>query len=452
MEEFNPEFKVGYAKGDMTPPIGLNIPGYFKIRVSEGIINHLLIHAIAFENGGERAIFFACDALSVFNDAYKNISQTINDEFGIPQENIFIHATHTHTSARIHSVPERKDDNLLSHAYYARLHRTFCDLARFALEDLKPAKMSIGRGEAKGVGFMRRYEMKNGTYVTNPAWGNPNILRPDGTQDHSLQLVRIQREGAKELLLINFGTHPDTLGGKRFFTDWPGYVVEYVNRAFEGEVNAVMINGCQGNSNHWNKMKPQDVPNKGIDKAKRMARIIAGEVLKVYDSCEGIKEGIVKGFKETALVGKNPCDPEEIPLAKMVNQKYKELKDSNHPELLAIRAETKMSVPKANRIVANLSNPDTFQIDLFGLQIGNLAFIGFSGEPFCEIGLGVKSRSKMDMTICSCCTNGSNGYFPTKEALSVEGGYESATCKYAHDIATILEDTACKIIDQMERI
>ncbi len=442
--------KVGYAEIAFTPPMGMHIPGYFNVRLSEGVINDILIRCVAFDNGEEKALYFACDAQGVTNQGYEAITTMLSEEHGVKKENIIIHASHSHTTAYIMDYNDPGAHRTeLTRTYAARLHRQISDVARFALEDLAPAKIMIASGKAEGVGFIRRYEMKDGTYCTNPAWGNPDILRPSGTQDESVQIARIIREEAKEIVLVNFGTHPDTLGGRKYWGDWPAYVVEYLNRTFDNEIHAVMINGCQGNSNHWNKMKPQDVPLKGVNKAKRMARIIAGEVLKIYDACEEIPCTTIKGIREYAIVGQNPCEPDEIELAKKVNALYREYKTSEHPEIIAIRKETRMSVPKANRIIANLNGPDHFEIGISGLQIGNLAFIGFSGEPFCEIGIAVKEKSKMAMTMCSCCSNGGNGYFPTPEAFAVIGGYENVSSRFAHNVANVLVDTSLSIIDKM---
>ena len=292
--------------------------------------------------------------------------------------------------------------------------------------------------------------MKDGSYVTNPRWGHPDILRPVGQQDHSVQLIRFVREEAKEIVIVNFGTHPDTLGGKKYYRDWPGYVVEFMNRCFDNTIHTVMINGCQGNSNHWNKMRGHEYDVTPIGKAQRMARIISGEALKIYDNAEEVPAGEIRGFREYAKVGQNPCTPEEIELAKEMRVLYNEHKDSNHPALVEYRQKTGMSVPKSNRILANLKAPEFYEIPLYGLQIGSLAFIGFAGEPFCEIGIRVKAASDMAMTVTSCCTNGSWGYFPTKEAFAVEGGYERNSSKYAHNLEDVLVETAGKIIEQMK--
>ncbi len=446
MENGDKIFQTGYAQAIFTPPLGMNIPGYFKQRPSEGIINDLLMHCIAFDNGTDKALYFVCDALSVLDEGGNAVRKLVSETFEIPFENIFVHATHTHTAAYIQDISKSNDIAL---AYSSKLHRTFVDTARAALADLKPTKIKVARGEAKDVGFIRRYQMKDGSFVTNPSWGNPDILRPVGEQDHSLQLIRLVREEAKEIVVVNFGTHPDTLGGSKYYRDWPGYVVEFMNRVFDNEVHTVLINGCQGNSNHWNKMRGHEYDVTPIGKAQRMARIVAGEAMKIYDIAEEIPAGDIRGFKAFAKVGQNPCTPEEIEFAKECRELYKEYKNSNHPVLAEYRKKTGMSVPKSNRILANLTGPEFYEIPVYGLQIGGLAFIGFAGEPFCEIGIRVKAASKMPMTVTSCCTNGSWGYFPTKEAFAVEGGYERNSSRFAHNLEDVLVETAGKIVEQM---
>ncbi len=446
MEANEKIFQTGYAVAPFTPPLGLNIPGYFEQRISDGVINELLMHCVAFDNGSDKALYFACDAQAVLTDGGAAVRKLVSENCDVPETNIFIHATHTHCSAYIQVIPASGD---IAIAYAARLHRTFVDTAKAALADLAPTKMKIARGEAKDVGFIRCFEMADGEIKTNPRWGRTDIVRPFGTQDNSVQIVRLIREGTKEILIVNFGTHPDTLGGTKYFRDWPGYVVEFTNAALENKVHTVMINGCQGNSNHYNKMRGVDYDLRGVDKAKRMARILTGEVLKIYDNAEEISAGDIKGFVEVARVGQNPATPEEIQQAKEMRVLYNQYKNSNHPLVAEYFEKTGMSVPKSGRIVANLSGPEFYEIPMFGLQIGDLAFIGFPGEPFCELGIAVKEYSKKAMTVVSMGTNGGFGYFPTKKAFAVEGGYERNSSKYAHNLEDVLVEAASKILDQM---
>jgi len=298
---------------------------------------------------------------------------------------------------------------------------------------------------------MRRYEMKDGSFRTNPPTGSTEILRRIGIQDEAVQLIRILRDGGKEILLVNFSTHPDVIGGTEFCWDWPGWVVEFLKNSFQGNIHALMLNGCQGNSNHCDRFLPKGTKLGGVDVAKRMARTITGEVLKIYDRAVAVEGCEIKGFKKNAIIGQHNDDYTEadIEIAKEIRKLYSRLADSNAPELVEYRKKYKISVPKAGRIVNNQTAPDFYEIPVSGLQIGSLAFIGIPGEPFCEIGLGIKENSKMDMTFVNCCTNGSFGYFPTEDAFAVEG-YERDSSRFASNCANVLIETGLQILSEMQ--
>ena len=65
-------FKAGYAEKNVTPPLGVKIPGQQKVRIAEGIITPLMIRAVAFDDGIKRGIIFMCDAVGISNKAYED--------------------------------------------------------------------------------------------------------------------------------------------------------------------------------------------------------------------------------------------------------------------------------------------------------------------------------------------------------------------------------------------
>ncbi|MBQ3074617.1 MAG: hypothetical protein IJC26_00985, partial [Clostridia bacterium] len=351
-----------------------------------------------------------------------------------------IACTHCHTAMYLGGNPSDKTWGF----YHGRMISLFTDLAQFAFEDLKPATMKVSRGELHDVGFIRRFKMKDGSLRTNPGYLNPNIQEYDGIQDPMLQLVRFEREGGKEIVLINFSTHPDVVGGTLYSPDWPGYTVDVMKGALGGGSEVVMVNGFGGDSNHCNRFGPKPTVS-GCEFAKRMARKVAGEALKVYDNATEIPVGKIAGFSELATFEKNPHEPWEEPIAQAIVD-CKVLTEKDLPDEL--RAH-KMSLKKAHRIIGNMKHEGDFQVTIFGLQVGSLCFIGFPGEPFCETGMDIKKGSKMEMTICSCRTNGSEGYFPTRRAFD-GAGYERDYTRFGPNCSEKLTEAALRIIDRME--
>ena len=78
---------------------------------------------------------------------------------------------------------------------------------------------------------------------------------------------------------------------------------------------------------------------------------------------------------------------------------------------------------------------DFHDLPLYTVAIGNdVAFGGFPGEPFNDIGVEVRKASPFKLTILSCLTNGSRGYFPFSDSYK-QGGYEAATSPFGPSVA-----------------
>ena len=156
--------------------------------------------------------------------------------------------------------------------------------------------------------------------------------------------------------------------------------------------------------------------------------------------------GPVKGFEEIAAFGKNPHEPWEEPIAERIAATDARI-ETELPEELQ---KYGMSIKKARRIVHNMAHEGGFEVPMYALQVGNVCFIGAPGEPFSETGMNIKKDSKMDMTMCSCRTNGSEGYFPTPNAYA-GGGYERDYTSFGPDCSGSITAAALRMIDKMEK-
>ena len=435
---------TGFYCMKVEPPMGIHVPGYYEKRYSDGFLTDLHIRCCAFACGEDKAVVYSVEAIGINANAFNQIKVKVAQRCGLDENSVYINCIHSHTAYRI-TVPgtEDIDDNDI---FLMRLQQQFADCAQFAFENMKPSTMKIARGEAKGVGFIRRYRMADGTCKTNPGIGNPDIVDFVGQQDDSVQLIRIEREEDKDILMVNFGTHADVIGGTKYCADWPGYLAANLNGAFGNDVETMVMLGAEGDSNHINAFLPKGSPRKGVDISKRMARIIAGEVLKIYDSAQPVACNKIAVFTKDVQIGKNAYDPADIPEAEKIREIYLE-KGNKAPEL----KEFKLNVPEALRILANLKRPEFFNLRVHALQIGNVAFVGYPGEPFTQIGRAVKENSKMDMTFVTACTNGGEGYYPD-EAAFAEAGYERSASPFASNCAQIMIEAGNEMIDAMEKI
>ena len=417
------EFKAGFARVDMTPPIGTELSGHPEKRVSDGIIDPLYINAVAFSDGTNRAVVLSADSTN-FRAYFELYRKNAAAAAGLPPEAVFIACTHTHTGPHIGLSHYGKTfDSFAKASIYERfVGERLKDAVKLSLADLAPAKLSIGRGEAKNISFIRRYRMKDGTCRTNPGRGNKDIVAPIGTPDETVQLVRIDREGRDAIAIVNFQCHPDTIVGTKIGADWPGVVRTTVERSLDG-VKCIFINGAQGDSNHvCVDLSRKDVPRGRDVVYLHMGRVVAGAVIGIWDACEPVPAGKVGfGVVRTKVKSHRPS-PEEIPEAQRIIDLIRAGKQSEVPGK-GMQRITNMAA--ATRKINLKDGPDFFDFPLSAVTVGEtLAFVGFPGEPFTAYGKMLKEKSPFRMTVPACIVNGNFGYLPTDEALSEEG-YET---------------------------
>ena len=200
--------KAGFGRVNVNPPMGIPISGYFKPRFAEAILDDLEISVLALECGETRTLLINVDNLGIEQVLCGEYRKAVSEKTGVPMENIIIAETHTHTGPEM----KRDSENELIRDYVKFMGIRMVDAAQFAIDDLKDAKMGYGKGTAPNVAFVRRYVMKDGSVKTNPGVNNPDIVRPIGDTDESVNVLRFDREGAESLVFVNFANHPDVVG------------------------------------------------------------------------------------------------------------------------------------------------------------------------------------------------------------------------------------------------
>ena len=422
------KIKCGYSKACITPKLGTLVSGYYEKREAKEILDDLYVFAAAFDDGVKKAVVIAADIIMLSKATCDEYRKDIAKYCGIEFESILISCSHTHTAPMI--GPDFASDLHGDVEYEKEMVKAMCKVAKEALEDVKPSSFSVASGEAKNISFIRRFRMKDGSVQTNPGVGNPNIDHALGTPNEEVKLLKIEREGGDDLYIVNFGTHPDSVGGEVISTDYPGYVRTTIEKALDG-VKCIFLTGAQGNVNHINPMPTEgdrrgldydsfDGVPRGLDHAKHMGRAIAGAVLQICDKTVDINADEIEYGSNIVTIPSNQ-DNSRLEEAKRIFELHATGKDS---ELPYSAMELTTVVAEATRIVELSKGPDSFEFDLSALKLGEFAFAGIPGEPFVEIGLRIAEGSPFKDTFVCCLTNGGDSYFPSSSAYD-EGGYEA---------------------------
>ena len=444
-------FKAGYAKANITPPMGIDVRGYFKVRKADGVLDELETVALALSLDDKKVLLISIDNCSAPNDFVDLARTKINEKTGVPYDAILIHATHTHTGPQLSLV---NADEIAEKYYYFLLDRVV-DVATFALADLKPAKMGYAFSKAPNISFVRRFKMKDGTYKTNPGVNNPDILEPVGEIDDTVNVLRFDREGADTIVLANFGDHPDTVGGCKISGDWPTLTRRFIEKSIDN-TKAIFFNGAQGDINHVN-VHPKggdlngmfldfDDVSRGYQHTIHMGRVVAGAVMQVYEKVNYVEvDKLNYALKSVEFFTNKVTDPDQLALAHKYNDLHKAGKDDEIPYKAMMLTTV---VAEAGRIVALENEPDTKSMLFTAIAIGPVAFIGIPGEPFNEIGKGLKTAEGYDM-ILPCCLVGANGYFPMSDSYD-QGGYEGRSSRWKRGTGEKIIEEGKKLLSEIK--
>lgn len=293
------------------------------------------------------------------------------------------------------------------------------------------------RETAKPLSFVRRFLMEDGTYRTNPGRKNKDkVVRPASDADNTVRLVRFRREGAKDIALVNFSTHPDVIGGELYSADWPGFVRRYVE-ADLANVSCLLVNGAQGDTNHIDLFG--DGSTKGYEHSAYMGRMIADTVLAMFDQTRPCHTDGVFAKVDTVYVKSNTEGEERY--EECVAQK-KAYERGELPHL------TMEQLAETRRISNLRALPLYHPVVITVLSLGELALVGFGGEPFTDYANRARAALPHKFTVAACCANGYAGYLPTGLAFQ-QGGYEAKNSPFVPELEELVMGKTLEILKEL---
>ncbi len=410
--------QAGFARVDVTPPLGTPISGYFNARYAKDVRDPIEVNAIAIGNGTDTLLILACDVVAITQQHADELRAQISVRTGVPADHVMISALHQHTAICLGGREifwPVKDELYLRHFY-----RKLADAAQMAVSDMSESRVFTAEAQTKEqIAFVRRYVMADGKIRTNPdvkKYGLPVCYCDE--PDNTVRIIRFVREGKKDIAYVNFSTHPDVIGGSRFSADWPGFVRRFVEKD-NPDAHCLCVTGFQGDSNHVNFFKStieERFPyGKGYEHSRYMGRVIADTVKKLWDAgtehtADRICADVQTIYNKTNTAGIEYYD-EAV-------QYVKDFEAGTPQNTAHIR-----DVATAYRIVDLQKAPIYQPVAVTVMGLGDILFVGLGGEPFTAYTHAAHALAGEKTVFCSCCTNGYQGYLPHKRAFD-EGGYE----------------------------
>jgi neutral ceramidase len=416
------ELRAGAAQVIITPPTGAPMAGYYTNRVAAGTHDDLYVKAIVFEKDGVKVALVACDLVSLPRELSEQARRIIQQKTGMQPDYVMISATHDHTGPVILTQPSRYnlegEMKRIAEEYTAALPGKIADAVVMANDHLQPAQVRSAVGKETSLGFNRRYFMKDGTVGWNPGKLNPNISRPAGPTDPSVPVVYVETPDGKGIAsYVNFAVHQDTTGGLQFSADYSYTLGKILAGAKGQDLISMFTIGCAGNVNHLDP-NTKDLQS-GFGEAARIGAVLAGEVLKTIQRAPLVPVSDIRVSTQVLKFAVQHFSAEEMEWAHRTQNSYA---TPNAPPLLDLARAAKMI-----ELEARHGQPLEAEVQVIALG-DDVAFVGFPGEMFAELGLAVKQDSPFPITITAELANGALSYIPNRAAYP-QGQYEVASSR-----------------------
>lgn len=408
--------QAGFARADITPPLGSPIMGYGDTsqRLAESVHDPLYVRALSVSHGGEEALILSLDLCFIGREESDQFKGVLGRELGLLPRQILISATHSHAAPPsgdyldLEYVPAPRD-------YLRQLEAAVVKASKEATSSRREVKIEAGMG--KSTLPMNRRQRRGNEIHNGPNPGGPVL-------DSLPVAVFKDLAGKPVCLLFTISTHVVCMRGRELSADYPGVACDLLDKKL-GATCAMFLQGVGGDSRPRPLGEgPDGSPrkdwdwNSGWPQAELIGTILAKEV----------EAAIAKGLKPVEPAVKSALVETFWPLQRLPREKYLEWSQPRKgakgetlpPGLYEKWAKRWLGLHDRNQV------PDKVSVLFQGVQLGKtLRLVAIEGEPLHPHGKAIEAfwPPASGATFALGYANGEAMYLVTSEMLD-EGGYE----------------------------
>jgi hypothetical protein len=428
--------RAGTACLDITPPLGCRLRGWFTERIATAVRDPLRVRAIALDDGATGLAIAVCDLLQADRGVLDAAKARIAKSTPLRPSQVLLSCTHTHEG------PELDDDSYREH-----LAGQIAAAVTAAWEAREPAAAGGGRAGEPRLLFNRRFEMADGSVLTNPGLGHPNAVRALGPVDPEVAVLGLRRPNGRLLgALAAYGLHYIGVPGDdhSISADYFGEFCRQLPALAGEEFTAILANGASGDVNNLDVSNPRGPANDRGQHTRRVGGLVAAAALWALGEAEFSDEIRLGAAVAEVLV---PAKPEptaaEMDRARDVAARAARGEGFSMGDRVAsyrlLRGCATHPGPRPSGAVATWVQ---------AMRVGDVGIVGLPGELFAALGLDIKRRSPFPLTLVIELANDCLGYLSTRAGYD-EGGYEPASSDFAPGCGELLCDAAVELLQSL---
>jgi len=461
--------RAGAGRAIITPPVGMPMGGWSNAlhERSEGNDIDLTATVLTVTDGNVAAAVCELD-LCILTDAQAaGIRRAVSAATSIPVAAVRVTATHNHSApvtGELTGGGWMREGLDIVEPYMTMVIESMAGAARQAWRALVPVTVGHGIGSSP-LALNRRVAMPGGGMRVGHAW--------DGPSDHTVRVARLDAaDGTPVATIVHYSAHPTILaGGNRVITpDYPGPVRRIVEASLGGL--CLFLQGSPGD------IGPIETFVDDLEPYHRLGSMLG------HDAAATAWRSTARHFRQREAVHQDPStwltffeyEPQppadstlivsattiDVPVrddlgdalewrarqGRLRQELMEAIERGVEPmQIRELRVQTKAASMRAERAEA-LAGMTTYPLEIHGLRIGPLAFIGIPMEPFIELGLEIAARSRSPMTLVSGYTNGYRNYLPT-ETEWARGGYEVDIAPFRPEAARMYVEASVGLLDAL---
>lgn len=446
-------FRVGYARENITPtePDGYPLAGYGRTdkRLSDGFLDYCYSTCVAYDDGqGSRLLMITVDIIGV-SSFESDLKAKVGEAFGIPEDHVIIAATHTHSQV---DLGQRSNFPIVAE-YLTKVTNDTFKACQNALDDLKPATMTWNTVDLTGYNFVRHYfsvkDMAVGdNHNSGDFWGAGALAKHTTESNHIMYMVRIAREGGKDILVSNWRAHPTITGGSEktnISSDFVGAIRSYVEK--DMDCLFAYYQGEAGNQNPRTRLGSDVEYNPPTD-VKKYGREVADLIEAVYaaDNWETIATGPIVTMHELHDTPTNHSMDAYVGIAREIQAEYN-ADGWTTAVSQKLQANGLFSPYQCGAIISNSGRAMSQTCSLHATCIGDWLITNEESEMFDTNGTYVRDNSPSKFTFVMSYSDG-NGYIPSQFAYDY-GCYEADTARFAPGAGELLADRLVEMAKEM---
>lgn len=431
-------FQAACAEIDITPQLPITLAGSLSERTAQTIADPLFARLLLMSNGGASLLFILLDVIGISNQDADFLRETLSEKMTLPQSNICVACTHTHSGPAMMDAFDSKKET----AYVEQLLQKIIAAAVTLPAQLQPAEAAWGTGYEDRPAYNRRYIMKDGTLKTNPGRGNPDIIHPAGPTDPAFPVLLVRKkEGAMLAVLASFSLHyVGADGGDVISADYFGAFSQAVKKRYGGQCVAMLAHGASGDINNINaQQKPEPwfpEETRPSQKCAIVGEMLAAQIEQIRNAATFTEDIPIAAAESTFIQKVHKIDTRE-----MSKNKAQANDDSlSHQERVFARERLLL-----------LDYPDTLEMSLLCWRVGNWAMVTFPGQMFAQCALDLRYASPFETTALVELANGWGGYVGRRMDY-ILGGYEMQLARSSFALPGTGEEMLCESVKMVKKI